>query len=112
MAARIKDNVKTMVGVQDDLQDAVIDIIIKNIESRVKIWLKQHASLDSIPEDLNFIIEEMAINRFNRIGSEGMTSEAVEGHSVSFSEDDLTPYLSILKTYIPTTETSGKVMFF
>ncbi|WP_082234974.1 phage head-tail connector protein [Halobacillus massiliensis] len=112
MATTIRENVKTLVGVEDDLQDKVIDLIIKNIESRLRIWLKQHAELNEIPDELTFIIEELAIHRFNRLGSEGMTSESVEGHSVSFSENDLAPYLSILETYIPKSETSGKVMFF
>ena len=112
MATTIRENVKTLAGVQDNLQDAVIDLIIKNIEARLKIWLKQQTEMNEIPEELTFIIEELAINRFNRLGSEGMTSESVEGHSVSFSENDLVPYLSILKTYIPKTENTGKVMFF
>ncbi|ELK47185.1 phage head-tail connector protein [Halobacillus sp. BAB-2008] len=112
MTESIRGNVKTLAGINDDVQDNVIDLIIKNIESRLKIWLKQHAQLEDIPVELTFIIEELAVHRFNRLGSEGMTSESVEGHSVSFSENDLAPYLSILETYIPKENPSGKVMFF
>ncbi|WP_034757890.1 phage head-tail connector protein [Rossellomorea vietnamensis] len=108
----IRDNVKVVVGVQDSLQDSVIDRLIANVESRLKVWLKQNAGLVAIPEELMFIVEELVINRYNKIGSEGMKSESIEGRSVSFTEDDFAPYLSILKTYIPKTETAGKVMFF
>ncbi|MDQ0158809.1 phage head-tail connector protein [Alkalibacillus salilacus] len=108
----ILENVKTVLGIKDNLQDDQLNVIITNVEARLKVWLKQHAELDNIPTELNFIVEEMAINRYNRIGSEGMTSESVEGHSVSFTEDDLIPYLSILETYIPKSEQVGKVRFF
>jgi hypothetical protein len=108
----IKDNVKVIVGVQDNLQDSLIDRLIANVESRLKVWLKQNAGLTAIPEELMFIVEELVVNRYNKIGSEGMKSESIEGRSVSFTEDDFAPYLSILETYILKAETPGKVMFF
>jgi hypothetical protein len=108
----VKDNVKVIVGVQDNLQDSLIDRLIANVESRLKVWLKQNAGLTAIPEELMFIVEELVVNRYNKIGSEGMKSESVEGRSVSFTEDDFVPYLSILETYIPITNNAGRVMFF
>ncbi|TYS87575.1 phage head-tail connector protein [Rossellomorea aquimaris] len=108
----IKDNVKIIVGIQDDLQDSQIDRLITNVEARLKVWLMQNAGLPGIPEELMFIVEELVVNRYNKIGSEGMKSESIEGRSVTFTEDDFKPYHSILGTYIPKTETSGKVMFF
>ncbi|KSU63648.1 hypothetical protein AS034_05215 [[Bacillus] enclensis] len=108
----IKENVKIIVGVQDDLQDSQIDRLIANVEARLLVWLKQNAGMTAIPEELMFIVEELVVNRYNKIGSEGMKSESIEGRSVSFTEDDFKPYQSILETYIPKIETAGKVMFF
>lgn len=105
-------NVKAVIGVDDTLQDPVIAIIINNTKSHLEVWLKKHAGLDEIPPELNFIIEEMSIHRFQKLGSEGMKSESVEGRSVTYREDDFLPYLSILETYIPKEDGSGKVMFF
>lgn len=110
--ADIKSNVKAILGIEDTLQDKVIDIIIKNVQSHLKIWLKQHADMDSIPSELDFIVEEMAISRFQKLGSEGMASESVEGRSVTYNEDDFNPYRSILETYIPRKERRGKVIFY
>ncbi len=106
------DNVKTMLGIEDSLQDAVLTIIINNTESHLRIWLKKHAGLEEIPTELNYIIEELAVIRFQKLGSEGMKSESVEGHSVSYNEDDFKPYSSILDTYKPQQHKTGKVMFF
>ncbi|WP_200411296.1 phage head-tail connector protein [Virgibacillus salexigens] len=107
------DNVKTVLDIQDDLQDKALEIIIANTTSHLKLWLKKHTDLTNIPEELNFIIEELSIARFQRRGSEGMKSESVEGHAVTYSEDDFAPYLSILSAYIPKQEEKqGKVVFF
>lgn len=108
------DNVKTVLGIEDELQDKVLTIIINNTRSHLTLWLKNHTDLKEIPEELNFIVEELAIARFQRIGSEAMKSESVEGHSVTYNEDDFAPYLSILSAYIPDKEEKkqGKVCFF
>ena len=110
----ILENVKLMKGIKDTLQDDVLNVLINNAESRLTVWLKQHAGLETIPIELLFIVEELTVARFNRLGSESMTSESVEGHSVTFTDDDFQPYLSILETYIPKKEksTAGKVVFF
>jgi hypothetical protein len=108
----IRDNVKIIVGVQDTLQDIQIDRLITNVEARLKVWLKQNAGITAIPDELMFIVEELVVNRYNKIGSEGMKSESIEGRSVAFTEDDFIPYLSILETYIPKMDTAGKAMFF
>lgn len=107
-----KDNVKTVLGITDTLQDAVIDILIRNVEARLTVWFKQHTAETKIPTELRFIVEEMVIDRFNRLGSEGMKSEAVEGHSVTFKEDDFAPYAEILRSYIPVETNAGKVRFY
>jgi Phage gp6-like head-tail connector protein len=78
----------------------------------LKVWLKENAGLTAIPEELVFIVEELVVNRYNKIGSEGMKSESIEGRAVSFTEDDFKAYQTILETYIPKTENAGKVMFF
>ena len=43
------------------------------------------------PKELEFVLVELAIQRFNRIGSEGISSESVDGKSVSY-EDDFESY--------------------
>lgn len=47
-----------------------------------------------VPEGLAWILDEVIIRRFNRIGSEGYQSQSVEGHSVTFSTDDFSEFLT------------------
>lgn len=69
---------------------------------------------EAIPIKFEFIIKEVAEKRFNRIGSEGMTSESIDGHSVSYEEQkyDFDPYLAnIERTYDVTKSRDGRMYF-
>jgi len=90
----MKDRIKTVLGINDNLQDELLEILITNVENHLKALLGK-----DVPEHLDFIVEEITIRRFNRIGTEGMQSESVEGHSVSYYDlnDYFTPYLTIIE---------------
>lgn len=86
-------------GISTDTElklDALLNSIIKNTENQ----LRMRIGLEEIPADLEFIILEVTIRRYNRIGSEGMESESSEGYSVRFDGDDFKPYESLLKPYL------------
>lgn len=65
------------------------------------------------PEELNYIIEEVSVIRFNRIGSEGLSSHTVDGESQSWSEDDFAGYKDDIQAYLDSQKeaTKGRVRF-
>ena len=105
------ENIKTILGIEDALQDDVLQILITNVSSHLKALLGK-----DIPSDLNYIVEEITVRRFNRIGTEGMQSESVEGHSVTFYDlkDEFTPYEEVINAHKDDTGivSRGKVLFF
>lgn len=82
------DNVKILLGINDDLQDELLEVIEKITIQHFKLKTK----LSEVPEHLEFVIVEVMIKRFNRIGAEGMSSKTIEGASVSFSQSDFDEY--------------------
>lgn len=88
----IIEQVKTLLGISDDLQDNLLSVIQMITESHFKAYSKQ----DNIPENLNYIIVEVIVKRFNRIGSEGMSSQTVEGLSMAFELDDFAEYDKVI----------------
>lgn len=102
--------IKTLLGIPDALQDPVIEQIVEDVTSHLTILLGKE-----VPLELEFIIREISIRRFQRLGSEGMKSELVEGHRVDFYDLDkeFDPYLSIIESYKdkPTDAKRGRVMF-
>ena len=74
-----------------------VEVIYNNIAER----LLHRLEATEIPLQLEYIVDEATIRRFNRIGSEGMKSESVEGHSVTYlDEDELAPYESAIVAYL------------
>ena len=86
------DYVKSLTG--DNPQ---VEVIYNNIAERLLHRIKD----TEIPLELEYIVDEATIRRFNRIGSEGMKSESVEGHSVTYIDgDELEPYESVIVAYL------------
>ena len=91
---------------------------VEAIYSKIAERLLHRIKNTEIPLGLEYIVEEATIRRFNRIGSEGMKSESVEGHSVTYLDgDELAPYESAIVAYLEAQEPEpprkpGVVYFF
>ncbi len=103
---------------EDVTQNPLIDKIITNVYKHLQGMLKlMDKTITEVPEELDYIIEEIAVRRYNRIGTEGMKSESVEGHSVTFYDldEEFNPYLVIIEGYQPdekATQYMGRVRLF
>lgn len=86
--------VKTLTGVFE--QDELLTEIIQVAEEKILLYL----GLNEVPITLGWIVIELAIARFNRIGSEGMSSESVDGGTSSYIEDELGQYKHYLNEYM------------
>ena len=74
-----------------------VEVIYNHIAGRLLHRIKD----TEVPLELEYIVDEATIRRFNRIGSEGMKSESVEGHSVTYDVSDvLDPYESAINDYL------------
>lgn len=81
----VVQNVGLLVTGIDAFQlEKVISLIIDLTESRLKAIL----NVDEIPSELEYIVTEVSIIRYNRIGSEGLDTQTVEGESLTFNDDD------------------------
>ena len=68
----------------------------------------------TIPEDLEYIVTEVSVKRFNRIGSEGAQHHNVEGEVFMWSDtDDFAGYMDEINKYLEDLEgsTKGRVRF-
>ena len=71
------------------VNESTVDERLKAITALVESRLcNKLGGLDEVPEELAYIVDEVSIARFNRIGSEGASSHTVEGESISWSEGD------------------------
>lgn len=103
------DNLKMMLGIEDEDQDVKLTLILSNTKSRLKLLL---GGIEP-PEDMNHIVLDVAIMRFNRIGSEGLASHSVEGESLTFSDHDFDGFANEIQAWLDSQNesTRGKVRF-
>ena len=87
------NRVKTLLGITDN--DELIYEIIEITKEKILNYINQK----ELPGELEFILAEMAISRFNKIGSEGFSSESTDGKSISY-EDDFEMYKQYLDDYL------------
>jgi len=82
-------------------QDARVDVIYSKTEQRLLSRLKRSLpELTAVPNDLDYIVDEVAIARFNRIGSEVMASESMDGHSATYDSSDFNAFERDIVDYI------------
>jgi|SRR5690625_440283 len=113
----MRERIKKVIDVEDDMQDDILDILMSNVQSHLLgLFKKADKEIEGIPSEAEYIIFEITVRRYNRIGSEGLKSELVEGHRIDFYDlkDEFDPYLDIIDSYKKDDSSSrrGKVMFY
>ena len=90
------NRVKTLLELgYDNDNDGLIYEIVEITKSKILNYINK----EELPGELEFILVEMAISRFNKIGSEGFSSESTDGKSISY-EDDFEIYRQYLDDYL------------
>lgn len=108
------EDIKLFLDIEDDLQDSLLDLIIKDSEQRILSALNQFAAKNDterhkvIPDDLTYIHRDVAIKRFNKRNSEGATADSEEGRSYSWESSYLNEYLDIFDEYTKPSIRTGK----
>lgn len=104
------EQIKQLLGLTDDTsRDDLLATIMNLATARLKLLL---GGIEP-PEEMEHIIVELSVARFNKIGSEGLSSHSVEGESLSFTENEFAPFLSEIQAFLDGQKenTRGKVRF-
>lgn len=89
------NQLKTLLGLSDESQDEKLNTIITLTEKRLASLL----GVTSVPDEMGYVVVEVSVKRFNRVGSEGMTAHGVEGESISFQENDFADFMDDIDAY-------------
>ena len=87
------NRVKILLGISEN--DELVHEIIELTKDKILNYINK----TELPYELEFVLVELAIKRYNRIGSEGISSESIDGKSVSY-EDDFESYKHHLDDYM------------
>ncbi|MDO4170305.1 MAG: phage head-tail connector protein [Lachnospiraceae bacterium] len=105
------EQLENLLGIteSDPETDKKLMWILESSKARLKLLL---GGIEP-PEELNHIIIEVSVIRFNRIGSEGLTSHTVEGESQTWNDGDFSGFEDEIESFLDAqTETKkGRVRF-
>lgn len=87
---KIKLNLK-----DDNSQDDLLALLLSDAVNYMLIYIES----TEVPQELEFIAEEVAIKRYRRLGSEGISTEKIDVLSTSYKSDDFYEYKPLLKQY-------------
>lgn len=103
------DKIKSLLGIDEADKDTLLRTIIGLTTARLQVLL---GGIEP-PEELDYIIIDVTLRRFNRIGSEGVSIHTVEGESLHFEDGDFDGFKDDIQAYLNLQKASriGKVRF-
>lgn len=109
--------IKELLGIEDTLQDKALESIITITTQRLLNRL--YGAPTEVPQELSYIVTEVSIARFNRLGSEHLKSDSDEGHTLTWYDNDdmFLPFHAEIAAWNatasgkPTGYTPGRVIF-
>ncbi|MBF7112595.1 phage head-tail connector protein [Pediococcus pentosaceus] len=109
-------NLKVLIAMNEDdtSKDSLLNLIVANTEASLKVKLHKKAT-EKVPDELNYILLEVAVRRFNRLKNEGMANYSQEGESITFNSNDFDDFKDDITDWLADEEdkptTLGHVSF-
>lgn len=89
------ERIKLKLGITDKEQDDLLMVLLGDAKDYMSIYIESK----EIPAELEFIIEEVTIKRYRKLGSEGISTEKIDVLSTSYKSDDFYEYKPLMKLY-------------
>lgn len=100
----ILTRVKNIMDIKNQEKDIILGELIEVMTNAVNLY----CGAETLPIQLEFVVVEATIARYNRLGSEGLKSENIDVIGLSYIEDILEPYKPYMDAY---KQTNKKVKF-
>jgi hypothetical protein len=93
--------IKLFKGITDNIQDDLLELIISETNQRIIAFINRGCKIKikAVPDEISFIVRDVSIVRFNKINSEGATSDSEEGRSFTWQDSYLDGYKGFLEDY-------------
>lgn len=89
--------IKRLLAITGNEQDLLLGDLSDLVEAQLKNRL---GGVETIPAELEYIVINVVVSRFNQIGDEGKSSMTVEGESASWLTDLFAPFEADIQRYL------------
>lgn len=100
MADENLNKIKVLLSISDIKQDDLLNLLLEDNQARLLSYINQDGNnLVSYPTEISWLLREITVRRFNRIGDEGKRSSSESDVSATWSDDDVADYAVYLRKY-------------
>lgn len=97
------DRVQKLLGVTlDDADKGRVEVYIVDAKQAIMMYVSQYLPEDAefFPSELNYLVDQLVLAKYNKFHNEGMNSISEEGLSMTFNSNDLKDYLPDIQAWI------------
>ncbi|MEE6637782.1 phage head-tail connector protein [Limosilactobacillus pontis] len=96
------DRVQKLLGLTlDDADKGRVEVYIVDAKQAIMTYIAQYLPEGTdLPSELNYLVDQLTLAKYNKFHNEGMNSVSEEGLSMSFNANDLKDYLPDLQAWI------------
>lgn len=95
---------QTLLGIEldDDDRDRVKAYIVQ-AKQAIMVYIRNYLDDDTFPTELNYLVDQLTLAKYNKFHNEGMNSISEEGLSMTFNSNELKDYLPDIEAWIDST---------
>lgn len=96
--------IETLLGLDlDEKDEARVAIYIQQAKQAIMVYIRPYLEYNYFPTELNYLVDQLALAKYNKFHNEGTNSISEEGLSMTFDSNDLTNYLPDIQAWIDST---------
>ena len=100
---QILSNIKLKLSITDNEQDDLLTLLINDAYEYMYIFFNcdpKNKDNRDVPTQLNFVLENVSVKRYRKLGAEGISIEKIDVLSTTYeSGDDFAEYFDIMQKY-------------
>lgn len=95
---------QTLLDIELDATDkGRVETYIVQAKQAIMVYIRKYLDDDTFPTELNYLVDQLTLAKYNKFHNEGMNSISEEGLSMSFNSNDLKDYLPDIEAWIDST---------
>lgn len=96
--------IETLLGLDlDEKDEARVAIYIQQAKQAIMVYIRSYLDDDVFPLELDYLVDQLTLTKFNKFHNEGMNSISEEGLSMTFNPNDLKDYMPDIQAWIDST---------
>lgn len=98
MAQQLIDKIMRRIDYSGDINED-IELQVRDLCEDTEQQLCNRLGVEAVPDKLNYIVVDVTVKKYNRIGSEGTASHSVDGESMTWAEDPFAEFAEDLDAW-------------